>query len=150
MKWYGAVVSAWIVALPLPALAQAPAAPAAGTAAQTQGAAPAAEDAHVARAVFTTGIKDREPVDSVTTVSGTQTKVYFFTEIRGLSGHTVTHRWEFGGKPMASVEFHIGGPRWRVWSSKTLLPRWKGDWQVAVVDQDGKVLDTKTFSYTGH
>lgn len=101
----------------------------------------------VARAVFTTGIKDREPVDKLTTVSTDTDKVYFFTDLRNLSGHMIRHRWEYNGKTMATVEFGVGGPRWRVWSSKRLLPQWTGKWTVSVVDENGKVLGQASFEY---
>lgn len=102
----------------------------------------------VARAVFTTGIKDREPVDQVTTLTTDKDKVYFFTEIRNMSGHSVKHRWEYNGKTMAEVEFNVAGPRWRVWSSKSLLPQWTGEWKVSMVDEAGKVLGESSFTYT--
>ena len=102
----------------------------------------------VARAVFTTGIHDREPVDQVTTMTTDKDKIYFFTEIRNMSGHTVKHRWEYNGKTMAEVEFSVGGPRWRVWSSKTLLPQWTGEWKASVVDESGNVLSESTFTYS--
>jgi hypothetical protein len=102
----------------------------------------------IARAVFTTGINDREPVDQVTSLPTDKDKIYFFTEVRGMPGQTVKHRWEYNGKTMAEVEFHIGGPRWRVWSNKTLLPQWTGEWKVSVVDESGNVLSESTFTYS--
>lgn len=129
--------------------------PATGTNATQPSAAPAAADKstatqenHVARAVFTTGIKDREPVDQITTLTNDRDKVYFFTEIHNMSGHIVKHRWQYNGKTMAEVEFGVGGPRWRVWSTKTLLPQWTGEWKVSVIDESGQSLGDATFNYT--
>ena len=101
----------------------------------------------VARAQFTTGISDREPMDAITELGTDHTQVYFFTELTGLSGETITHRWEHGGETMAEVSFDVRGPRWRVWSSKQLQPGWTGEWKVSVVDGAGKVLVEKTFNY---
>ncbi|WP_170165000.1 DUF2914 domain-containing protein [Inmirania thermothiophila] len=101
----------------------------------------------VARAVFTTGITGREPVDRVVELPNDQRRVYYFTELVGLAGQTVTHRWEYGGRVMAEVAFRVGGPRWRVWSSKNLLPQWTGEWRVAVVDEAGRVLAEDRFNY---
>ncbi len=84
----------------------------------------------VARGQFTSAIDQREPVDEITTLSNNADKVYFFSELRDLQGQTVTHRWLFAGKVMAEVPFNVKGPRWRVNSSKTLLPGWIGDWTV--------------------
>ena len=101
----------------------------------------------VARAQFTTAIEAREPVDEVTILSNDVNKLYFFSELRNLQGQTVTHRWTFAGKVMAEVTFNVGGPRWRVNSSKTLLPGWVGDWTVAVVDGTGAVVSEHSFQY---
>jgi len=101
----------------------------------------------VARAQFTTAIEAREPVDKVTILSNDINKVYFFSELRNLQGQAVTHRWTLAGKVMAEVTFNVGGPRWRVNSSKALLPGWVGDWTVAVVDEAGAVVSETTFQY---
>jgi len=125
-----------------------PTAPPAGAEAATPQEASPATQGSVARAVFTSGVKDKEPVDTLTTVSNDTHKVYFFTDLRNLSGHMIHHRWEYNGKTMATVEFGVGGPRWRVWSTKTLLPEWTGKWTVSVIDETGNVLDQASFEYT--
>lgn len=102
---------------------------------------------NVARAQFTTGIETREPADRVTELGNSHSEVYFFTELTDLDGHTVTHRWEHGGEIMAEVSFDVRGPRWRVWSSKQLLPNWTGEWTVAVVDEAGTILAEESFQY---
>ena len=51
------------------------------------------------------------------------------------------------GDVMAEVSFNVGGDRWRVWSSKTLVPEWRGDWNVIVVDEAGNVLHEDTLIY---
>ncbi len=101
----------------------------------------------VARAQFTSAIEAREPVDEITVLSNNVNKVYFFSELRNLQGETVTHRWIYAGKLMAEVSFNVGGPRWRVNSSKTLLPGWTGKWSVAVVDGTGAILSEDSFQY---
>jgi hypothetical protein len=127
--------------------------PASGAPGATESKAPAETTAQpvqgtVTRAVVTTGVQNLEPVDALTTVSNDHTKVYYFTEIHGLQGQAVKHRWEHAGQVMAEVEFQIGGPRWRVYSSKTLEPSWLGDWKVSVIDSNGNPLSVNTFSYT--
>ena len=46
----------------------------------------------VARAVFTSQIVDREPVDEITSLPNTSDKIYFFSDLRGLEGLGVGHR----------------------------------------------------------
>ena len=103
----------------------------------------------VARAIFTSAIVDREPVDNLTAVSGDAQRVFFFTDLRELAGQIVTHRWEYNGKVMAEVTFKVGdGARWRVYSSKNLLPEWSGQWTVVVSNESGWPLDTSVFDYS--
>ncbi|MDH5483670.1 MAG: DUF2914 domain-containing protein [Gammaproteobacteria bacterium] len=101
----------------------------------------------IARANFTTAIENREPVDEVTELANDTTKIYYFTEIQGLEGQTITHRWEQNGEVQANVSFTVGGNRWRIWSSKNLQPEWTGEWQVMVVDEAGNVLSQNSFNY---
>lgn len=101
----------------------------------------------VARALFTTAIEEREPADEVDTLSTAVDKVYFFTEIHGMSGATVTHRWMHDGEVKAEVPFHISGSKWRVYSSKNLLSDWTGDWTVQVVDDAGEIIQESNFTY---
>ena len=58
---------------------------------------------------------------------------------------TVTHAWFWEGKTMAQVELNVGSANWRTWSSKRLLASWAGNWEVKVLDQEGKVLASAGF-----
>lgn len=114
-----------------------------------EAAAPAAESTsagEVARFMVTTGIDNREPVDDIDSLPAAEQSVYFFTELHGMKGQTVTHRWEHDGEVKAEVNFNVGGPRWRVWSSKKLIPEWTGEWQISVVDANGNVLAKDSFT----
>ncbi len=101
----------------------------------------------VARAIVTSGISEREPVDEVSQIAADSAQAYFFTELRGMQGQRVVHRWVHNDTVMAEVGFDVNGPRWRVWSSKSLMPEWAGTWQVSVVDGNGEVLVSREFSY---
>ncbi len=99
-------------------------------------------------AQFTTAIENREPVDQVTFVSNDVRTIYFYTDLRGFEGQTLTHRWLHDGETRAEVEFEVRGPRWRVWSSKDLLEDWIGDWTVEIVSAAGEVVAAETFTYS--
>lgn len=110
----------------------------------------ASAEGEVARAVFSSDVIDREPIDNIgNTVkvdyNGIQ-KVYFFTDLRSMGGSKVIHRWLLDGEVMADIPFDIGGDRWRVWSSKRLLPGFEGTWTAQVV-KDGKVIASRSFQY---
>ena len=111
-----------------------------------QEAAPGA-DATLARALITSGIVNREPVDELDTVDTGTERVFHFTEIRDGKGGRITHRWHHDGEVRAEVDFEVGGDRWRVWSSKQMRPEWTGAWRVEVVAADGTVLGETTFEY---
>lgn len=110
---------------------------------------PASE--HIARAQLTSGISQREPIDRVDGVFLSEQKplrrIYYFTEIKGLRGETVTHHWRHEGRLMAKVKFRIGSNSWRAYSSKKLIPSMTGPWQVIVTDSQGNTLSTARFVY---
>ena len=102
----------------------------------------------VSRAMFTTAIEDREPVLMVESIdSSAYTSISFFTEFNDLSGHNVTHQWTHNDKVMFEKTFEVKADRWRVWTSKTLIPSWTGTWTVNVLDDDRSVLTSKSFEY---
>ncbi len=102
----------------------------------------------VGRAVFTTGIEDREPVIAVDSISSSSfASLTFFTELSDLQGHNITHQWVYDGNVMFEKTFEVNGARWRIWTSKTFLPGWTGTWTANVLDDDRSVLVSKTFEY---
>lgn len=105
-------------------------------------------EVRVALAQFTTAIENREPIDQVTFVANDVEKVFFYTDLRGLEGQTISHRWLHGGTVVGNVPFEVKGPRWRVWSSKKLLPDLIGDWTVEIVTGEGEVIAAETFTCT--
>ena len=102
----------------------------------------------VSRAVFTIGVDNHEPVLNVSSInSGSYTSISFFTELNDLDGHNITHQWTFNDKVMFEKTFEVKSARWRVWTSKTLIPSWTGMWTVNVLDHDRSVLSSSSFEY---
>jgi len=101
----------------------------------------------VVRSAFTRTIDEREPTESLENLTNENGQVKFFTELRDMSGQKAVHRWEYDGKIVAEVEFNVKGPRWRVWSSKSLTPQWTGEWKVSVINAAGEVISEKNLSY---
>ena len=102
----------------------------------------------VSRAIFTIGIDNHEPVLNISSIdSGSYTSISFFTELNDLGGHNITHQWTFNDKIMFEKTFEVKNARWRVWTSKTLIPSWTGTWIVNVLDDDGAVLTSSSFDY---
>lgn len=102
----------------------------------------------VKRAIVTSAIENREPVDELSQVSPTVEKVYFFTEVVNKADTYVTHRWLLDGKLEAEIVLKIGSQRWRTYSSKNLVPALhSGQWQVEIVDQQNNLLASAAFSF---
>lgn len=106
-----------------------------------------AAEGEVYRAQFTTAVENHEPVDEVTELGTDHDRVLFFMEARNLENRTLTHRYHYDGEVQAEVDLTIGGPRWRTWSSKRLMPEWEGTWTVEVVDEEGEVHGSWSFEY---
>lgn len=102
---------------------------------------------NVAEALFTTGIEDRQPVDQVLVLTNDIQKVYFYSDIRKLSGQTILHRWEYEGNLVSEKKFDVGGPRWRVYSQKILNPKMTGIWSVTIQDGNGWPIYVEQFKY---
>ena len=102
----------------------------------------------IRRALFTTGIDNREPMAIVDSIdSSSNNSISFFTEITNMSGQTVTHQWTHLDKIMFEKTFEVKAERWRVWTSKTLIPNWTGTWTVNVLDAERELLTSKSFEY---
>lgn len=103
----------------------------------------------VARAYLTTGIRGREPVDTITSgfnfPSEDGREFFYFTELQGLAGKTVVHRWERDGRFEGDVNFPVGSNRWRVYSTKKIAPDLDGVWTVTVRTKDGRTLAATEF-----
>ncbi len=92
------------------------------------------------RVAFTTSINNREPVNNLNEVNRNQQQVYFFSELRNLTGKRVFHRWLYNGEVVHEQGFNVGAARWRVWSQKTITA-YQGPVTVQIV-ADGQVLQS--------
>jgi hypothetical protein len=95
------------------------------------------------RAIFTTSIQNREPVDDLASITAAAQQVSFFTELRNLNGKTATHRWSVSGEVIYTKDFRVGAARWRVWSTKTITP-YKGKVVVVQILVNGRVITQET------
>lgn len=106
------------------------------------------EEETVYRAQFTTDVSDREPVDDLgQEIDTSHERVMFFTELRDLAGETVRHVWTHEDYDEVSVDFEVEGPRWRVWSNRSLPDEASGTWTVEVVSNNGEVHGRYEFEH---
>jgi len=106
----------------------------------------AAEEINVAEALVCQEVVDRLPVGSGDVIPAGTERVFCFTRITGAQAETeVTHNWYFKGNLKASVVLPVRNANWRTWSSKTLLPEWKGEWMVEILSKEGTPLESIIF-----
>jgi hypothetical protein len=101
----------------------------------------------VSRATFTEAVVNREPKNRITELPNNKQYIYYFTELKGMAGQNISHRWLLDGKPMYEMKFNVGSPRWRIWSSLPLQQEWLGRWEVQVVNEMGQVVHSDSFKY---
>jgi len=101
----------------------------------------------VARAIFTTAIIDREPIDQVLVLNTKTTNISFFTDLRHFEGETIIHKWIYNNKSESVVKFKVKGPRWRVYSRLEISPSKLGKWSVVVQDEAGRSYKASVFRF---
>ena len=106
-----------------------------------------ANDGKIARAMFTTDVLDREPIDRVLIIENDKSQIHFFTDLRHFQGQTVNHRWEYEGQVVMTKSFEVKGPRWRVFSTRSLESNETGRWTVVITDKDDCPLKAVVFRY---
>lgn len=102
----------------------------------------------VTRAVLTTAVKNKEPVDVLDEQIShfkINEQLFFFTEINNLKSQAVFHRWFFKGDLVAEVELNIFSMRYRTFSSKKIMLKQSGNWRVELVNANNDVLASKSF-----
>ena len=73
-------------------------------------------------------------------------KLYFFTDLNGRAGDTLTYYWYRNNKQVAKVRVPVGSDRWRNHSSKNMSKEMRGDWKVIVKDRAGETLAEAQFT----
>ena len=107
----------------------------------------AADSGAVTNSTFTSAIADGAPVDYRQQFETNTTAVYYYSEVVGLQGQSVTHRWKLEGKLIKEIALPVKSPRQGVWSVHKMQPDRTGNWMVEVVNQRGEVLKRDNFAY---
>jgi hypothetical protein len=104
----------------------------------------------VAREVLARGIEEGRPVQPVdmqlTLDAEAPTTLYYFTELRGMAGKTVAHRWLRDGRVVSEIPMRVGaGWLSSLHSSATIAPGMTGRWEVRICDASGRALEQERF-----
>ncbi len=91
--------------------------------------------------------ESRMPTDVGESFPAGTERLWCYTRITGADAPLdLVHAWYHEGETRARVVLPVRSSDWRTWSSKRLLPSWTGRWEVKVLDPDGLVLATRSFT----
>ncbi|MCK5311526.1 MAG: DUF2914 domain-containing protein [Desulfobacteraceae bacterium] len=94
-------------------------------------------------------IVEHEPLDIGTTFTNDVNKLYCFSEIMGAKTNThITHVWYYMGAERARKQLRVHGTRWRTYSSKLIQSYETGNWEIKIIDAEGKLLKVLKFNIT--
>ena len=100
----------------------------------------------IQEAVICESVENRTPRGTREIYPSSIGKLYCFTKLTDIpSEGNIYHIWYHGAKEVARVELAVSPPQWRTYSSKTILPGWKGSWRVEIVYGD-HILKTLVFA----
>lgn len=90
--------------------------------------------------------KPRLPLHSPVSLSRlSDNSLYLFSEINGLPGQSIHHRWFYKNQLMLDISHTLGAKRWRCFSRKSFNKKLLGEWRVEITDQHGKLLHQQRF-----
>ncbi len=101
----------------------------------------------ISRMEISAGVMDRKPLDIGTTYPASQEKVYCYLEFKDVKKETTVNVvWMLGQNEMDKVPLTIKPyPKFRTWTSKTINGM-RGQWKVNVLDDNGSLLRSATFT----
>jgi hypothetical protein len=103
---------------------------------------------NVTRALITNQVFDKEPGSEISRkiiLNNSPALIYYFTELKGMSGQKVYHEWSKNDKLISKYELNIESTTWRTSSRKLISNTDYGEWTVRLIDQTGHVLNEKKF-----
>lgn len=98
----------------------------------------------VVRSLLTNKVINNEPIDLISSPilveKDNVRRLYYFTELKDMSGKTIYHNWIYKGKSVFRKKVNINGNRWRVTTQKKLDNTLLGDWKVILTDSNDQLL----------
>ena len=98
--------------------------------------------------VICRGVVDRDPMGAGTLFPNDVEQLFCHSVILRDEGEdtVIHHVWYWNEQKMADVPLTVRSTRFRTYSSKKILPQWKGAWRVEVTGPDGELLSTNAFN----
>ena len=120
-----------------------------GIAVTQNGAGQEAAVLEISDAAICRNIENLACVDPGEEFSAQVDKLYCFTRVNGAPGDTeITHVWYYGDIEKFRISLAVRSSSWRTYSSKRIQAHETGPWHVEVVDPDGTILKTISFTVT--
>ncbi|MDH4063572.1 MAG: DUF2914 domain-containing protein [Acidobacteriota bacterium] len=106
---------------------------------------PAVVESGVCRTLSREGVAWK--CDEANGVAG-DSSISYYTRVRSAEDIVIRHRWSYGGRVVAVATLQVvanTGAGFRTFSSQTVSSLRPGEWQVAAVGPDGRILDERRF-----
>jgi hypothetical protein len=102
---------------------------------------------YVEQSVVCRDVEDREPVGAGTVFPSSVGRLFCHSLILGAAQEAIIHHlWYWEDEKVADVPLFVRSPRFRTYSSKTILPHQKGEWRVEIVGTNGNIIGTNVFT----
>ena len=96
--------------------------------------------------VICTSVVNIQPVGIDSVFAADVKQLTCYTKIVSQADQSeVSHVWFYQDKQMTKIDLKVKGKTFHTWSTKTIIPKWKGDWRVEVQDPAGNVLSKIPF-----
>ena len=100
----------------------------------------------IERAVFTTGIRDHQPVNDLSMLTEPRKRLFFYAELLGMANRRLQHRWYYQNQEIGVEDILPKKQRWQV-ISRIQLDNRQGQWAVELVDEENTVLLRRELIY---
>lgn len=91
-------------------------------------------------------VENKQPVGIDSVFTADVSKLYCYTGVTCQAEQgEISHVWFYQDKQMSKIDLKVKGKTFHTWSTKTILPSWKGDWRVEIHDPAGNVLAKVSF-----
>ena len=92
------------------------------------------------------GIIGKQPMGSGTVFPDTTNRLYCFTAVNAANPPSkISHIWFHRNNKLAEIVLDVQQESWRTWSSKRIIPQWKGPWRVEILDESGLLIGKMEF-----
>ena len=104
------------------------------------------ENIKVENIAICTSIENRQPIGIDSVFNADAGQLCCYTKLTSQTDMSkISHVWFYQDKQMTKIDLVMKAKTWRTWSTKTILPDWKGDWRVEVQDSTGNVITSTSF-----